>query len=128
MTKYPRKCHYVSDNWKQCYTDGYDTNKCCCNEHANFAEEYVKKVKHICDAVIESGKRRGEKCGRIFCRVHPIDQDTFTQYVKEHWEDAEGDEFGEKMKDLARSWNEGGKDDGLYHNDGFDDFEADFKE
>ena len=31
------------------------------------------------------------------------------------------------MKDLATAWNEGGKDDGLYHNDGFGDFEADFK-
>ena len=117
------------DNGKQCYTDVSDINKCCCNEHAKYEEEYEKKVEPICDAIIQKGKIRGEKCGRIFCRIHSIEhRDTYAQYVKEHWEEAEGDEFGEKIKDLARSWREGGKEDRLYHNDGLDDFEADFKE
>ena len=45
-------------------------------------------------------------------------QSSYSLYVKEHWEDAEGgDDFGEKTKDLARSWREGGKVDGEYHPD-----------
>ena len=39
------------------------------------------------------------------------------RYINENWHDAEGDGFGEKHKDLARSWKDGGKEDGMYHYD-----------
>ena len=86
----------------------------------------VKEVKK-CQAVIKKGRRKGEVCGNMvrvgeFCGTHSKDKSKYDKsyfvYVKKHWNESEGDDFGEKIRDLARSWNDGGKEDGLYHSDG----------
>lgn len=41
----------------------------------------------------------------------------YSLYVKKYWDRAEGEDFGDKTKDLARSWRDGGKLDGEYHPD-----------
>ena len=52
-----------------------------------------------------------------FVEYIPLSQkkNTYVQYTKLYWSNSEGEEFGDKIKDIARSWNDGGKEDGLYH-------------
>jgi hypothetical protein len=112
MPRYPRKCHYVDNEGKPCYTDVSYNNCCCCNNHTAYEEEYRKKVKPICDEIMKTGKRKGQVCGKRFCRVHS--SSSFAQYTKDHWDEAIGDDFKEKVEDITRSWYEGGKESGEY--------------
>ena len=86
--------------------------------------QQIKEVRK-CQTLLKKGKRKGKVCGSKvlvgdFCGRHSKTKqpNKYSIYVKEHWYVAAGDDFGEKTKDLARYWEDGGNEDGLYHYDG----------
>ena len=69
-------------------------------------KEIQEGVIKRCKEIIKKGKRKGEVCGKKVrngevCGTHSKDKEsnTFAKYTKEHWNVAEGDDFGEKSKD-----------------------------
>jgi len=59
---------YAKTTDKPCYAKG---EKYCCEEHKEYEKDYKDCDFHLtCYHKYKSGKRKGQVCGKKFCRLH----------------------------------------------------------
>ena len=65
-----KKCRYVDKNGNRCSGNVYVRALFCCDDHKEHEKEYQELSKQICHIILEKGIRKGQECGRKFCRTH----------------------------------------------------------